>query len=156
MARPDQLVKREGSLFKSLIDATGSSSSQHLMHYILEGKQQGKTISNLMQRGRDTSNTLQAAKSVREVRKDITPAATANTTSNTITVPASSSAVNAATGEADKRDKVTVAVAVIDADPQTPRPNKFFYLDDFDEDSFEDFMDFVVAKPAPGRTFKNV
>ncbi len=38
-------------MFKSLINATGAQSSQHLTQYILHGKAAGRTIGNLMRVG---------------------------------------------------------------------------------------------------------
>ena len=49
MDKPEKLVAREQSHFKSLIQATGPSSSAHLMNFILHEKKLGKTAVNLLE-----------------------------------------------------------------------------------------------------------
>lgn len=48
MAKPEVLVSKEKSHFKSLIEATGAASSQHLMNFILHGKNEGRSTFDLV------------------------------------------------------------------------------------------------------------
>ncbi len=69
MDRPERLVEREKSHFKSLIEASGVASSQHLMNFIRVGKAEGKTVGNLIKLDAQQSEAQIRMKKQREAER---------------------------------------------------------------------------------------